>query len=107
MARADVCFVGGSLVPVGGHNILEPAALGVPVLFGPRMENFRDARDAVLAAEGGCEVAGADDLCRRVVDLLRDPDRRRRMGEAGRHVVSANAGAAKANLDRVARLLAR
>src|SRR3546814_16415397 len=57
-AAADVAFVGGSLVPIGGHNVLEPAALGLPVLFGPHMHNFLAARDQIGRASGrerGCK----------------------------------------------------
>lgn len=62
LAASQIAFVGGSLVPVGGHNVLEPAALGVPVLFGPHMHNFLAARDLLLQAEVAQQIAGADAL---------------------------------------------
>src|SRR3546814_5704822 len=55
-AAADVAFVGGSLVPIGGHNVLEPAALGLPVLFGPHMHNFVAARDLLRSDEHTSEL---------------------------------------------------
>jgi 3-deoxy-D-manno-octulosonic-acid transferase len=91
-AAADVAFVGGSLVAVGGHNVLEPAALGLPVLFGPQMHNFVAARDLLLDAHGGIEVSAAS-LPDTLQVLLVDAARRRAIGDAGRAVVAANRGA--------------
>ncbi|MFT4045697.1 MAG: lipid IV(A) 3-deoxy-D-manno-octulosonic acid transferase [Solimonas sp.] len=91
-AASDVAFVGGSLVPVGGHNVLEPAALGLPVLFGPHMHNFVPARDLLLDAQGGIQVS-AGSLPESLRVLLRDERRRREIGEAGHAVVAANRGA--------------
>ncbi|WP_028081182.1 lipid IV(A) 3-deoxy-D-manno-octulosonic acid transferase [Solimonas soli] len=91
-AASDVAFVGGSLLPVGGHNVLEPAALGLPVLFGPHMHNFVQARDLLLDAQGGIQVS-ANSLPESLRVLLRDERRRRAIGEAGRAVVAANRGA--------------
>ncbi|HET8882594.1 MAG TPA: lipid IV(A) 3-deoxy-D-manno-octulosonic acid transferase [Solimonas sp.] len=91
-AAADVAFVGGSLVAVGGHNVLEPAALGLPVLFGPQMHNFVAARDLLLDAQGGIEVSAAS-LPDTLQVLLADAARRRAIGDAGRAVVEANRGA--------------
>lgn len=98
LAAADLAFVGGSLCPVGGHNVLEPAVLGLPVLFGPQMSNFMAARDALLAAGGAIELAGAAELPAAVERLLTDRVLRERMGAAGRAVIEKNRGA-------VARLL--
>jgi len=70
LAAAQVAFVGGSLVPVGGHNVLEPAALGLPVLFGPHMHNFLEARDLLLKADAAREVHDADSLCAALLDWL-------------------------------------
>jgi 3-deoxy-D-manno-octulosonic-acid transferase len=80
---AGIVFVGGSLVPIGGHNPLEPARLGCAVAVGPFTDNFRDAV-AVLEAAGAVErVKDARDLARWVEELLGDAGRRRTMGEAG------------------------
>ena len=70
LAAAQLAFVGGSLVPVGGHNVLEPAALGLPVLFGPHMHNFLPARELLLGADAAREVADADSLCSALRDWL-------------------------------------
>lgn len=98
-ACADVAFVGGSLAPLGGHNMLEPAALGVPVLFGPSRFNFEDIARALLAAGAARQVADAADLGEAVAELLGDPARRAEMGEAGRQLVEANRGAVGRLLD--------
>lgn len=92
-AAADVAFVGGSLVTVGGHNVLEPAALGLPVLFGPHMDNFQQARDLLLQAKAGVQCAGRAQLAEALRPLLLSSETRRQMGEAGREAVSANRGA--------------
>lgn len=93
IARADACFVGGSLVPVGGHNVLEPAALGVPALFGPHMANFRDARDALLAARAAVQVRDAKSLATALITLFGDEKTRRTMGENGAAAVEKSRGA--------------
>ncbi|TAM10829.1 MAG: 3-deoxy-D-manno-octulosonic acid transferase [Nevskiaceae bacterium] len=92
LAAADVAFVGGSLVPVGGHNVLEPAALGLPVLFGPHMHNFEAARALLLEREAACEVRDAEALAAAVQALFADPGERQHQGEAGRAAVSDNRG---------------
>lgn len=91
-AASDVAFVGGSLIPVGGHNVLEPAALGLPVLFGPHMHNFVQARDLLMEAQAGIQVS-ANYLPESLRVLLHDAKRRAELGEAGRRVVEANRGA--------------
>jgi len=92
-AAADVAFVGGSLAPTGGHNVLEPCAAGVPALFGPHMFNFAEISRLVLRNNAGAMVAGAPQLESAVAQLLADPAKRARMGEAGRALVAANSGA--------------
>lgn len=91
--RATVAFVGGSLVETGGHNLLEPAAWGVPVCFGPYTFNFPDITDELVAAGGGVRVADKEALVRETGSLLDDPARRAAVGAAGRQVVEAKAGA--------------
>jgi 3-deoxy-D-manno-octulosonic-acid transferase len=92
-AAADVAFVGGSLVPVGGHNLLEPAALGVPVLTGPSYANS-EAIAQLLVQRGAAEVVRtAAELADRLNTLLADPAARARMGAAGRASVDSNRGA--------------
>lgn len=93
LAAADLAFVGGSLVPVGGHNVLEPAALGKPVMFGPHMHNFLAARELLLSAHAAEELANDDALAPSLVRLLADEKLRLRMGEAGQRAVNTNRGA--------------
>jgi 3-deoxy-D-manno-octulosonic-acid transferase len=90
---ATVVFVGGSLVPAGGHNILEPASYGKPIVFGPHMENFREIADAFLAHGAAIQVRNAHELEEAIVSLLGDPVRRARLGAAARALIDANRGA--------------
>jgi len=98
-AAADVAFVGGSLVPIGGHNLLEPAALERPVLTGPYYSNSRDIARLLLAQGAALQVNDARELAAAVMRLLADPAERLRMGAAGRRIVESNRGS-------IARLLA-
>lgn len=93
LAAADLAFVGGSLVPIGGHNVLEPSALGLPVLFGPYMHNFEGARSLLLEHEAAVQVTDGAALAAEVAQLLGDPARRARLGDAGRAAVAGNRGA--------------
>lgn len=92
-AAADVAFVGGSLVPVGGHNILEPAALGVPVLVGPHTHNFEGITNTLLKQQAVRRVESAGQLGNAVLQLLRDDGERQRMGAAARHAFEQERGA--------------
>jgi 3-deoxy-D-manno-octulosonic-acid transferase len=92
-AAADVAFVGGSLVPHGGHNLLEPAALGIPVVTGPHVFNFTEICDLLLQA-GACEKVGnTEALAVTLGRWLGDANERHRVGEQGRAVVEKNRGA--------------
>jgi 3-deoxy-D-manno-octulosonic-acid transferase len=101
-AAADAAFVGGSLVNVGGHNVLEPAAIGLPVVFGPHMHNFMAARDLLLATDAAIQIEADTALAATMQRLLGDIGLRERMGEAGRAAIAANRGA----LQRLLQLLA-
>jgi 3-deoxy-D-manno-octulosonic-acid transferase len=90
---ATTVFVGGSLVPAGGHNILEPAAHGKPIVFGPHMENFAEIADAFLANHAAIQVRTERELEETIVALMGDPVRRARLGAAARALVEANRGA--------------
>jgi len=103
---ATVAFVGGSLVPRGGQNLLEPAASGVPVLFGPWVDTVRFAADALLASGGGFEVRDAQALAQEVVRLATDAAARARAGERARETVQRNRGALPRTIDLVAAALA-
>lgn len=93
LAAADVAFVGGSLVKVGGHNLLEPAALGKPCLTGPAYFNFSDITRQLVVQGGAALVADAAALGEKVSELLADEGDRRQMGEQARAVVLRNQGA--------------
>jgi 3-deoxy-D-manno-octulosonic-acid transferase len=88
-----VVFVGGSLVPTGGHNILEPAVYGRPVVFGPHMQNFAEIATAVVANGAGVQVDGEGAFEAEVLALMTDSVRRARLGAAARALVEANRGA--------------
>jgi 3-deoxy-D-manno-octulosonic-acid transferase len=102
---ATVAFVGGSLVPVGGHNPLEPAAAGVPVVYGPHVGNFEAPCAELERAGAAVRVAGEEDLVTTLRRLLRDPEARHRMGEEGARVVRENRGAVAHTMARIARFL--
>jgi 3-deoxy-D-manno-octulosonic-acid transferase len=91
--HASVVFVGGSLVPYGGHNILEPAAFAKPIVFGPHMENFREIRDTFIEAHAAVEVRNAGDLAKTVDRLLSDTAFATELGGNARRVVDRNTGA--------------
>ncbi len=95
---ADVAFVGGSLVPTGGHNLLEPAFWGKPVLFGPHMNNFQDVAALFKDARAGIEVPDSDGLARELLCLLEDPALRERTGTAARQIVQSQTGALERTL---------
>ena len=98
-ASADVAFVGGSLVAVGGHNLLEPAALGLPVLTGPSYFNAREIAQLLLARGAALEVQNAEDLAAALQRLLAAPEMRVAIGIIGKEIIAANRGS-------VARLVA-
>jgi 3-deoxy-D-manno-octulosonic-acid transferase len=104
-ALAEVVFVGGSLVPVGGHNVLEPAMRGKPVLVGPHMSNFREGAELLQRSGGGLVVKDGPELERELARLLEDRDLARRMGEAARHAFAGRQGAVSATLDLIGRHL--
>lgn len=91
---ATVVFCGGSLVPKGGQNILEAAAWGKVVLYGPSMDDFREERALLEETGAGITVRDEAELSERVIALIRHPEERRRRGEKGRDMVIANMGAA-------------
>ena len=99
-----VAFVGGSLVPSGGHNPLEPARFGVPVLMGSSFENFREIV-GVLQAHNAIRVVSAVELAETLIDLLRHTDATRAMGERGREVFEAQAGATARTVQAMMQLL--
>lgn len=97
-AAADCAFIGGSLVPTGGHNLLEAAAVGKPVVFGPHMYNFQEISQMTLERGAGVQVQERGRLAPAVADFLGNANRRDRAGEAGRKMVEENRGALAANM---------
>jgi 3-deoxy-D-manno-octulosonic-acid transferase len=106
-ALADAVFVGGSLVPEGGHNILEPAWFSKPPVFGRSMENFRDMAAQFLAARAGIQVSSGSELGKVWVQLIEDSSARERMGAAARTLSERNRGATERSLDRIAEVVDR
>ena len=102
-AAADMAFVGATLVPLGGHNLLEPATCGIPVLFGPHTENVRASAAALLRTGGGMVVHNGDELARHWLELLDDPRKRARTGAAARQGVLECSRAVDRTLDLVDR----
>jgi 3-deoxy-D-manno-octulosonic-acid transferase len=103
---ATVVFVGGSFVTRGGQNVLEPAAQGCPVLFGPHMENFKDSVQ-VLQGRGGIQVASPAQLFKVTDELLRRPDLVKELGTMARRAVSSIRGASARNVDHLLSILPR
>jgi 3-deoxy-D-manno-octulosonic-acid transferase len=104
-AVADLVFVGGSLVPVGGHNVLEAALLKKAAIFGIYMHNFKEISELLLAAGGGVQVADAAELTEAVRRLLDHHEEASRMGERGHALLEANAGATEQTLAVIRRQL--
>jgi 3-deoxy-D-manno-octulosonic-acid transferase len=102
---ATAVFVGGSLVDYGGHNILEPAIFGKPIVFGPYMQNFKEIADAFVANGAAVQVGSARELEEAMRGLVTDPVRRARLGAAARALVEANRGAKDKTLAVIAALL--
>jgi 3-deoxy-D-manno-octulosonic-acid transferase len=103
-AAADVAFVGGSLVPHGGQNILEPAVWGLAPLYGPHFENFRWAEEILREAGVGTVVKDASSLAAAARCLMENPAERRRLGEAALAALSSHQGAARRQAELVAKL---
>ncbi|MDQ2069612.1 lipid IV(A) 3-deoxy-D-manno-octulosonic acid transferase [Natronospira bacteriovora] len=104
-ATADVAFVGGSLVPVGGHNLLEPVVLGIPVLTGPYYDNARDVAEMLIAAGAVKQVNDSTALAERVLTLINDGSARAEQAAAGWAVIERNRGAVNRLVERLARLM--
>ena len=102
---ADGAFVGGSLVPSGGHNILEPAAFGKIAVFGPSMENFAEIAARFVTADAAIQVESPEDAGVAWIELLRNPERRLRMGENAKHLVDSSRGATDRALAEISKFL--
>jgi 3-deoxy-D-manno-octulosonic-acid transferase len=102
---ADGAFVGGSLVPSGGHNILEPAAFGKIPVFGPSMENFGEIAARFVSADAAIQVESPEDAGVAWIELLRNPERRQKMGENARRLVDNSRGATDRVMAEMSKLL--
>ena len=92
-AICDIAFIGGSMVPQGGHNPLEPAMFGKPILFGPHMTDFLQVSDMLVEKFGACRVETTSELEGKLEEILKSPDLAAQMGEACHRVFAGNAGA--------------
>lgn len=90
MADADAVFVGGSLVPIGGHNILEPAALGKIVLFGPHMENFASEAEQLLNCNAALQVEDSQQLAEKLADIIINPGKYSELGSNAKRLIERN-----------------
>jgi 3-deoxy-D-manno-octulosonic-acid transferase len=104
-AVGTVIFVGGSFVPIGGHNALEPAAHRKAILFGPHMHNFHQIAAALLEAGGAVQVHQPEDLGAHVSMLLSQSERRQTLGDAAYQVLQANQGAIARTVELIAHIL--
>jgi 3-deoxy-D-manno-octulosonic-acid transferase len=103
--EAVVAFVGGTLVPIGGHNLLEPAQWAKPVLFGPHTDHCAEIAELLIQAGGGYRVSHREDLTRQVIALFSDDEQRERMGRSARLMVEQNQGALEQTLEAIEKLL--
>jgi len=104
-ALCDIAFVGGSLVKVGGHNLLEPAAMKKPVIFSKYMFNFKEISEALMSAGGGIMVKDKAELYDQLDNLLSDKELAQRMGERAFNVIEMNSGSSKKTIDAVSMLI--
>lgn len=100
-AISGIVFVGGSLIKKGGHNILEPASLGKPVIFGPYMFNFRDISDLFINAKACISIHRAEEFKAAVRDLLTNPYKMEELGRRGRNIIMQNQGATARTLEHI------
>lgn len=101
MLKAEVVFMGGSLVTVGGHNILEPACFGKAIIFGPHMENFTDEAEIFLKADAAIQVQDETDLAVRLMQLLDTPQQREAMGKRAKDIIMQSQGVAQRYVEEI------
>jgi len=92
-SAADIVFMGGSLVKRGGHNVIEPATLAKPIIFGPHMFNFRDIAELFLKNDAAVQVKSADELERSLNELLQNQDKAKELGAKAKEIILRNSGA--------------
>ncbi|MCK5594853.1 3-deoxy-D-manno-octulosonic acid transferase [bacterium] len=102
---ADVVFIGGSLVPTGGHNVIEPASLGKPVVFGPYMYNFTESAKLLLEGKGAIQIPDESKLEACLLKLTTNSEYAKQMGDTAKRIVHENKGASKRNLEIISEFL--
>lgn len=105
IAVSDITYIGGSLVPAGGHNLLEACAANVAVIFGPCMFNFQEISDMVLEKGAGVQIMNSEELAEVIIKLVNDPVLRDQYGSQGKEFVEENKGALSKILNIVSRLI--
>jgi 3-deoxy-D-manno-octulosonic-acid transferase len=101
-AASDIAFMGGSLVPTGGHNLLEPAALGLPVIFGEHIFNFKEISQRLLSEHAAVKVHDMQELTEQVLNYAQQPEFRQATGARGKAFVEQNRGALQRLLNLIA-----
>ena len=104
-AAADIAFVGGSLVPTGGHNVIEPAALGLPILTGPHLHNFTEISKLLQNAGAAQIVNNSSEIADAVIALCSAKELREKIGKCAKETIEANRGALQKHLECVERCL--
>jgi 3-deoxy-D-manno-octulosonic-acid transferase len=102
---ATIIFVGRSLVPIGGSDMMEAAALGKPTIFGPHAFNFRQTVDALLKDEGAVMVKDEQDLLQKMQKCLTNTDFAQKIANNGRRVIKKNQGATQKTINQITKLL--
>ena len=97
----DIAFVGGSLVPNGGHNMIEPAAWGVPIISGPHLFNFSEVSQLLIGGGAMLVCENTTQLAEQTLDLLQNPERRQSMGRAAKQIAEENRGALAKLLEQI------
>lgn len=105
--KSGVAFVGGSLAPYGGQNILEPLFFATPVIFGPFIENFREIADMVLKKKAGIMVKNHEDLYEKIKYLLENKEMAREMGERGRDIIKLHRGYMEKTVEKICKIIER
>lgn len=100
-SSADVAFVGGSLIPKGGHNFLEPAAIGLPILSGPHVHNFKKIADTLIQAEALTIIQDEEELAKICIELFQNEHRRNVQGKNGQKIVQQNQGVLQKYLEKM------
>jgi 3-deoxy-D-manno-octulosonic-acid transferase len=102
---AEVAFVGGSLIPFGGHNILEPAMHSVPVLFGPHMDHFKESSELLGKSGGGILIKDTEELHLKISELLKDDENRRKVGQMAFDFIKRQQGSSDKTVDLILNLI--